>query len=83
MRRMIAPMPGTIAMGVGAAFDVHAGEVVRAPAWVRAAGLEWFYRMLREPRRLVWRYAVTVPSFLFLMVQAGAAHLRDRTWGPG
>ena len=74
-------LPGTIAMGVGAAFDVHAGEVARAPAWLRAVGLEWFYRVLREPRRLFGRYAVTVPGFLFLLVQMGAARLFGRRAG--
>ena len=71
-------LPGTIAMGVGAAFDVHAGMVTRAPGWVRAVGLEWLYRVFREPRRLFRRYVVTVPGFLFLMLQMGAARLRAR-----
>lgn len=78
MHREAPHLPGTIAMGVGAAFDVHAGEVERAPAWFRAVGLEWFYRVMKEPRRLFWRYAVTVPGFLFLMLQMGAARLLGR-----
>lgn len=71
-------LPGTIAMGVGAAFDVHAGRVERAPAWLRAAGLEWLYRTCREPRRLFRRYAVTVPSFLLLMLHMGVMRLFGR-----
>ena len=71
-------LPGTIAMGVGAAFDVHAGKVERAPAWLRAAGLEWLYRTVREPRRLFRRYAVTVPSFLLLMLHTGMMRLFGR-----
>ncbi len=71
-------LPGTIAMGVGAAFDVHAGDVARAPLWLRAIGLEWLYRVLREPRRLFARYAVTVPGFLFLLMQMGVARLFAR-----
>ncbi len=74
-------LPGTIAMGVGAAFDVHAGKVARAPAWLRAIGLEWLYRALSEPRRLLRRYAVTVPRFLFLMLLMGAARLLGRGTG--
>jgi N-acetylglucosaminyldiphosphoundecaprenol N-acetyl-beta-D-mannosaminyltransferase len=76
-------LPGTIAMGVGAAFDVHAGKVARAPAWLRRIGLEWLYRALSEPRRLLGRYAVTVPNFLFLMLQMGVGRLvaRGTGWG--
>lgn len=63
-----APMlPGVMAMGVGAAFDVHAGRVARAPKAFRKLGLEWLYRMLREPTRLWRRYAEVVPRFLWLV----------------
>jgi N-acetylglucosaminyldiphosphoundecaprenol N-acetyl-beta-D-mannosaminyltransferase len=46
-----------IALCVGATIDFLAGERKRAPRWVQAIGLEWFYRMAGEPRRLVSRYA--------------------------
>jgi len=62
-------LPGTIAMGVGAAFDVHTGRVARAPRLVRAAGLEWAYRIAREPARLWRRYAEVVPRFLWLVAR--------------
>jgi N-acetylglucosaminyldiphosphoundecaprenol N-acetyl-beta-D-mannosaminyltransferase len=62
-------LPGTIAMGVGAAFDVHTGRVARAPALVRACGLEWAYRVAREPGRLWRRYAEVVPRFLWLVLR--------------
>lgn len=42
-----------ILMGVGGSFDYISGRVQRAPGWMRNAGLEWFYRLIREPRRLV------------------------------
>ena len=41
-----------VALGVGAAFDFHAGLVPQAPPWVQRSGLEWLYRLGREPRRL-------------------------------
>jgi exopolysaccharide biosynthesis WecB/TagA/CpsF family protein len=45
-----------VMLGVGAAFDFHAGTVSRAPNFMRAAGLEWLHRLVSEPRRLWWRY---------------------------
>lgn len=52
-------------IGVGAAFDFHSGSVQRAPAWMRNNGLEWLYRLIREPRRLWRRYLVLAPMFVF------------------
>ena len=49
---------------VGAAFDFHAGRTSMAPAWMQRRGLEWFYRLCREPRRLWRRYLVTNTLFL-------------------
>lgn len=54
-----------VMLGVGAAFDYHAGTISRAPDWMRAAGLEWFHRLCSEPRRLWRRYLVTNTLFLF------------------
>lgn len=54
-----------VMVGVGAAFDFHAGTVVRAPAWMRDNGLEWLHRLLSEPRRLGRRYLVTNTLFLW------------------
>ncbi|WP_245995129.1 WecB/TagA/CpsF family glycosyltransferase [Inmirania thermothiophila] len=45
-----------VMLGVGAAFDFHAGTVRRAPRWMREAGLEWVHRLVQEPRRLWRRY---------------------------
>ena len=53
-----------ILMGVGAAFDFHAGKVKRAPRWIRKMGFEWGYRFFQEPSRLWKRYLVT--NFLFI-----------------
>lgn len=54
---------GAVMLGVGAAFDINAGLVRRAPAWMRRSGLEWAYRLGTEPRRLWRRYLRNNPSF--------------------
>ena len=51
-------------VGVGAAFDFHAGLVSQAPPWMQRNGLEWTYRLSREPRRLWRRYARYNPRFV-------------------
>lgn len=51
-------------IGVGAAFDFHAGVVKQAPLWMQRHGLEWMYRLCREPRRLWRRYLRTNPAFV-------------------
>ena len=56
-------LPGVVMLGVGAAFDFHAGRVRQAPRWMQRSGLEWFFRLLMEPRRLWKRYMLN-PLFL-------------------
>ncbi len=53
-----------VMIGVGAAFDFHAGVVPRAPPWMRDHGLEWLHRLASEPRRLWRRYLFTNTSFV-------------------
>ena len=53
-----------VMLGVGAAFDFHAGTISRAPAWMRKYGLEWLHRLWSEPRRLWKRYLVTNTLFV-------------------
>lgn len=53
-----------LVLGVGALFDFLAGNVTRAPAWVRAAHMEWAWRLMLEPRRLAGRYIIGNASFL-------------------
>ena len=65
-------------MGVGGALDVVAGQVRRAPKWMRHVGLEWLYRLAQEPRRMWRRYLVTNTIFLFLLLGELA-----RTWLSG
>lgn len=52
-----------VLLGVGAAFDMHAGMLAQAPPWMQRSGLEWAYRLYREPRRLWRRYLSTNPRF--------------------
>jgi len=54
---------------VGAAFDFHAGTLRQAPEWMQARGLEWFFRLLMEPRRLWRRYAKHIPIFVALVTR--------------
>ena len=56
----------TVGIGVGAALDFVAGAR-RAPAWMSRAGLEWLFRLLREPRRLSRRYLLDDPKFLLIL----------------
>lgn len=59
-----------VMVGVGAAFAFHAGEVVQAPAWMQQRGLEWLFRLSREPRRLAGRYLRHNPRFVARVVPA-------------
>jgi N-acetylglucosaminyldiphosphoundecaprenol N-acetyl-beta-D-mannosaminyltransferase len=53
-----------VMVGVGAAFDYHAGTIKRAPKWMQNSGLEWFHRLCSEPKRLWKRYLVTNTLFI-------------------
>ncbi len=59
-----------VMLGVGAAFDYHAGTISRAPKWVQKIGMEWLHRLASEPRRLAKRYAVTNSVFIFRTIKA-------------
>ena len=54
-------------VGVGAAFDLNCGNVLRAPVWMRDNGLEWLFRLASEPRRLWKRYLITIPNALWFV----------------
>ncbi len=51
-------------VGVGAAFDIHAGTLPQAPTWMQRSGLEWLFRLCKEPRRLWRRYLYNNPRFV-------------------
>ncbi len=63
--RLTAP----VLLGVGAAFDIHAGTLRQAPRWMQRSGLEWAYRLYREPRRLWRRYASNNPRFALAILR--------------
>lgn len=52
-------------IAVGAAFDFHIGNVKQAPAWMQRIAMEWFFRLLMEPKRLWKRYVEIVPMFIY------------------
>lgn len=60
------PLDCGIMLGVGAAFDIHAGNYKDAPDWIKNSGLQWFYRLCKEPQRLWRRYLYIVPGFIWL-----------------
>ncbi len=64
MARMRPRLSAPLLVGVGAAFDFHAGLLSQAPRWMQRSGLEWLYRLSREPRRLWRRYARYNPRFI-------------------
>jgi N-acetylglucosaminyldiphosphoundecaprenol N-acetyl-beta-D-mannosaminyltransferase len=67
-----------VLVGVGAAFDFHAGLVPQAPPWLQDRGLEWAYRLAHEPRRLWRRYTRYNPRFVLDFGRQLLAHRRAR-----
>ena len=63
MAEFLTKLDTTLMIGVGAAFDFHSGRVKQAPRWMQRSGLEWFYRLCQEPRRLAKRYLKNNPVF--------------------
>ncbi len=59
----------SFALGVGGSFDIHAGEYTRAPIWMRKICLEWFWRLLQEPKRMFLRYTTNNLKFLYLLLK--------------
>ena len=76
MAEHVGKLNAPLLIGVGAAFDFHAGLKKQAPKWMQRNGLEWLYRLLSEPRRLGRRYLINNPWFV-LLVLAQALKLRD------
>jgi N-acetylglucosaminyldiphosphoundecaprenol N-acetyl-beta-D-mannosaminyltransferase len=73
MAEFLPKLDTTLMVGVGAAFDFHSGRVKQAPRWMQRCGLEWFYRLCSEPRRLWRRYFRNNPLFVlkFLCQKTG------------
>lgn len=80
MAEMRPALDAGMLIGVGAAFDFHAGVKKQAPRAIQRSGFEWLFRLASEPRRLLGRYAVVVPSFLAL-VGLQVAGLREFPMG--
>jgi N-acetylglucosaminyldiphosphoundecaprenol N-acetyl-beta-D-mannosaminyltransferase len=77
MAKMRPRLAAPLLVGVGAAFDFHAGLVSQAPPWMQRNGLEWTYRLAREPRRLWRRYARYNPRFLAGFLRQYLAYRRS------
>jgi N-acetylglucosaminyldiphosphoundecaprenol N-acetyl-beta-D-mannosaminyltransferase len=77
MRRMRPLLEPPVLVGVGAAFDFHAGLVPQAPYWIQEAGLEWAFRLAHEPRRLWRRYLRYNPRFVGAFARQLAKHRRQ------
>ncbi len=61
-------LSAAVLVGVGAAFDFHTGRVAQAPEWMREHGLEWLFRLSREPGRLWHRYLIYGTEFVALVL---------------
>jgi N-acetylglucosaminyldiphosphoundecaprenol N-acetyl-beta-D-mannosaminyltransferase len=61
-------LDSAVLIGVGAAFDFHAGRVRQAPRWIQRSGFEWLFRLCTEPRRLGPRYLKTNPLFALRVI---------------
>lgn len=69
LRLWLHVMQVPFCMGVGGSFDVIASKTKRAPKWMQKYGMEWFYRILQEPRRMWKRYAKTNPVFAWMVLR--------------
>ncbi len=73
-RRALAP---AVLVGFGAAVDFAAGTMPRAPEWMSRAGLEWAFRLAREPRRLAARYLLRDPEFVKIVALQALSRRHD------
>jgi N-acetylglucosaminyldiphosphoundecaprenol N-acetyl-beta-D-mannosaminyltransferase len=70
IHRHAAQLTPAVSLGIGASLDFVAGTVRRAPRWMSQAGLEWLYRLSREPKRLWRRYLIDDPKFLAILARS-------------
>ena len=73
--RNLSRLPGAVAMGVGGAYDFLSGRQLRAPLPMQRLGLEWLYRLYREPWR--WRRMLAIPRFMLLVALKGRKGVRE------
>ncbi len=83
MAELRAELDAPVLVGVGAAFDFHAGLVPQAPNWIQESGLEWAYRLAHEPRRLWRRYTRYNPRFVLGFARQFTDHKRGHRQLPG
>jgi N-acetylglucosaminyldiphosphoundecaprenol N-acetyl-beta-D-mannosaminyltransferase len=70
VRTYLAECGASVGVGIGSAFDIISGDRPRAPRYMQRAGLEWFHRMLLEPRRLGRRYLIEDSPYVLLLLRA-------------
>ena len=80
MHRCMAQYAPAVALGIGAGLDFIAGTVKRAPKWMSNHGLEWAYRLSREPKRMWRRYLVNDPRFLLILARTMQRPLSERVF---
>jgi N-acetylglucosaminyldiphosphoundecaprenol N-acetyl-beta-D-mannosaminyltransferase len=73
----VGRLDAPVLIGVGAAFDFHAGLKRQAPRWMQRTGLEWLFRLASEPNRLARRYLLNNPLFVWLMLQQALGRQYD------
>jgi N-acetylglucosaminyldiphosphoundecaprenol N-acetyl-beta-D-mannosaminyltransferase len=78
MAEMAPLLPGKVLIGVGAAFDFHAGLKRQAPRWIQEHGMEWAFRLATEPRRLWRRYLFNNTRFIAMLLAEGVRAARHR-----
>jgi N-acetylglucosaminyldiphosphoundecaprenol N-acetyl-beta-D-mannosaminyltransferase len=78
MARLRERLDAPVLVGVGAAFDFHAGLIPQAPGWMQRSGLEWAFRLVQEPRRLWRRYLRYNPRFVTGFARQYMRHLTRR-----
>jgi N-acetylglucosaminyldiphosphoundecaprenol N-acetyl-beta-D-mannosaminyltransferase len=76
MAAMQDRLHANVLVGVGAAFDFHAGLIPQAPGWMQSAGLEWLFRLAQEPGRLWKRYLTYNPRFVLGFARQYVRHRR-------
>jgi len=78
IHHMASELGPTVAIGVGAAFDFIDGTQARAPKWMSRAGLEWVFRLSKDPKRMWRRYLVRDPKFIPIFLRTARMHRAQR-----
>lgn len=82
MARHQADLPNTVMLGIGQAIDILGGRVPAAPRWMTRVGVEWAFRMLRDPRRIGRRVFIDDPPFFWWMLRARLRRRRRAAESP-